>query len=157
MLKSVFETEISYSDIILVWEHKEIIDLIQSFDIKISKWKNKYHDNYDLLFMIDIKNNELFYDCFNFEFFKIGCSKTIDNWLQDYKKINDYYQKDKILRTIYFTPLDTPEKLIKLYCFLILLIISFYVFILASYILYIFTQEYISSYRRRMRGYVLIH
>jgi len=156
MLISIFKTEFSYSDIILVWEHKEMIDLIQSFDIKISKWKNKYRDHYDLLFMIDIKNNALFYDCFDFETFTTGCSKTIDTWLQDYNKINDYYQKDKVLRSIYFKN-ETPQKLINFYGFLILVIISFYVFIIVSYGLYIFTQEYISSYRRRMRGYVLIH
>ena len=155
MLSSILKTETSYSDIIIVWEHKEISDLIQKFDIKISKWKNIYRDHYDLLFMIDIENNELFYDCFDYKTLTTGCSKKIDEWLRDYKKINDYYQKDKVLRSTYFTN-KTPQDLSWFYGFLTLSVILFYACIIISYALYIFAQEYISSYRRRMQGYILI-
>jgi hypothetical protein len=105
--------------------------------------------------MLDVKSNELFYDCFNFETFTTGCSKKIDHWLQDYNKINTYYQKDKLLRSNYFNK-DNPEDLIKFQVFLILYILFFYVFILGLYVFYFFIQEFVSSYRRRMQGYILI-
>ena len=156
MLKSILETEFLYSDIILVWEHKEIIDLIRSFDIKLEKWKKKYRKHYDLLFMLDVKSNELFYDCFNFETFTTGCSKKIDHWLQDYNKIESYYQKNKLLRSIYYKT-NSTQNAIKINFFIAFLTISFYFFILVLYFLYLFIQEFIISYRRRIQGYILIN
>ena len=75
------------TDAILIWEHKEIIDIIRSFDIDIKSWKNKYESIYDIVFMIDIKTHKLFYDCFDFIYNSTNCSKNVDIWLNDFKSI----------------------------------------------------------------------
>ena len=52
--------------IVIIWEHNEIIDIIRFLGIKIDKWKNKFDDISDIIFMID-ENNDLYYDCYDFE------------------------------------------------------------------------------------------
>ena len=41
------------NDIILIWEHNEIINFIRKYNIKIGLWKRKLKKNYDIVFMID--------------------------------------------------------------------------------------------------------
>jgi hypothetical protein len=89
------------SDLIIVWEHNEIIDIIHHFDIPIEKWKNK--NIYDLIFMIDVsaiygseknslypKKAQLFYDCYSLDYDDNTCQKKTEKWLHTIKKITDY-------------------------------------------------------------------
>jgi len=77
------------SDVILVWEHKEIIDIIRHFQIEIKKWKNKFENTYNLVFMIDIKTKQLFYDCFDFVKNNTYCSNDINIWLNKFNRISN--------------------------------------------------------------------
>ena len=43
----------------------EILEIIKKFKINIEKFK-KYKKHYDIIFMIDIKNNNLYYDCYDY-------------------------------------------------------------------------------------------
>jgi hypothetical protein len=71
MLKHILDKEKNKekddtTDAIIVWEHNEMIDIIQHFGIKIDKWKNE--NIYDIVFMMDVtKKPRLFYDCFSLE------------------------------------------------------------------------------------------
>ena len=75
------------TDTILIWEHKEIISIIRFFGIDIKKWKNKFQNNYNIVFMIDIKTKQLFYDCFDFIENITSCPDKVDLWLNNFNKI----------------------------------------------------------------------
>jgi len=75
------------TDTILIWEHKEIINIIRFFGIDIKKWKNKFQNNYNIVFMIDIKTKQLFYDCFDFIENITSCPNKVDLWLNNFNKI----------------------------------------------------------------------
>jgi hypothetical protein len=51
-------------DTIIVWEHNEIIDIIRMFDYKVDDWPNHLKNMYDIIFMMDMTNSLLFYDCY---------------------------------------------------------------------------------------------
>jgi len=91
------------SDAIVVWEHKEIIDIIRSFNIEIKKWKNKFKNVYNLVFMIDVQRKLLFYDCFDYVKNEItNCSeiKNIEKWLFNFNHIDRYtYTYNKLLHS----------------------------------------------------------
>ena len=130
------------TDAIIVWEHKEIIDIIRSFNIDIKKWKNKYKNYYDIIFMIDVKTKQLFYDCFDFVKNTTECSSNINLWLDNFKKINIYNQYTYL--TLYNKPIYNYE--IK-YIFIVIFIIIF-LFLLVFVIIFII-KKFIENRRRR--------
>lgn len=69
------------TDAIIVWEHTEILDMIRRFHIKIRKWPNKYI--YDLVFLLDITSNKLFYECFDYLTNNTKCTYKVDLWLKN--------------------------------------------------------------------------
>jgi hypothetical protein len=81
----------SVSDVIVVWEHKEIISIIRHFGISIKKWRNQIQNNYDIVFMIDLKTKQLFYDCFDFMKNITTCPDNVNNWLHNINKIENSY------------------------------------------------------------------
>jgi len=81
----------NYTDIIIVWEHQEIVDIINYFNIKIDKWPHKLEDNYDIIFMIDLQTNKLYYDFFDYKNNIIIHNQNIDNWLTNISTIHSYY------------------------------------------------------------------
>ena len=86
------------SDVIIVWEHKEIINIIRYFGINIKKWRNKFQNNYNIVFMIDLKTKQLFYDCFDFIKNSTTCPDNVNKWLYNIKKIDNSFN-DLILHT----------------------------------------------------------
>jgi len=78
------------SDAVLIWEHKEIIDIIRSFDIDINEWKDDYKDVYDIVFMIDLKKKRLYYDCYDYRDSSIQCRSGIRSWLRHFDHIQSY-------------------------------------------------------------------
>jgi hypothetical protein len=79
------------TDVIIVWEHTEIIEIIRHFDIKIKKWRNKHIDEYNIVFLIDIATKQLYYDCFDFITNNAICSNKVYKWLHNFQNINLYY------------------------------------------------------------------
>lgn len=86
------------NDIILVWEHHEIVDFIRKYNIKIRNWKRKVKHNFDIVFMIDTKKNKLYYSCYNYkEKTKNKCSRDVDKWLGNFDNIdNSVIQKPNV-------------------------------------------------------------
>lgn len=78
------------SDAVLIWEHKEIIDIIRKFDIDINEWTDDYKDVYDIVFMIDLKKKKLYYDCYDYRDSSMQCIPVIKSWLKHYDHIQTY-------------------------------------------------------------------
>jgi len=93
------------TDSLIVWEHTEIIKIIKDFGIKITKWHNKRINEYNIVFLIDIKKKQLYYDCFDFINNKTSCSKNVNLWLNKYPIVDLYYtnmQQINLLVTSYY-------------------------------------------------------
>ena len=93
-------------EVLVVWEHKEIVHLIREFDIRefgipLSKWRNRFEDEYTLVFMVDVKTKQLYYDCFDFLESGKGCSAGIRDWLKTEARPMEYEYKTE-------TPSNTP-------------------------------------------------
>ena len=78
------------SDAVLIWEHKEIIDIIRKFDIDINEWTDDYKDVYDIVFMIDLKKKKLYYECYDYRDSSMQCTPVIKSWLKHYDHIQTY-------------------------------------------------------------------
>jgi hypothetical protein len=78
---------INNNDIIVVWEHSEIVDIINYFGINLDKWPNIIDDEYSIVFMFDVDHNKLYYDCYQWEAEYVDCSNDVNNWLKKYKTI----------------------------------------------------------------------
>jgi hypothetical protein len=141
------------TDAIIVWEHKEIIDIIRSFDISIKKWKNKYSNNYDIVFMIDLKTKQLFYDCFDYTINISSCSKNIEVWLNNFDKIENYYKYYKNNLGV-VNKIDETSNITKPPLYLIILF-SVFLYSFLCFCIY-FTIKRITTNTRR-DGYVVIN
>lgn len=86
-------SNINNDNVIVVWEHSEIIDIINYFGINVNKWPNNLDDEYNIVFMIDVDSSKLYYDCYQWEADYTYCSNDIIKWLNKYTKISDYYEK----------------------------------------------------------------
>lgn len=78
------------SDAVVIWEHKEIIDIIRKFDIDINDWIDDYKDIYDIVFMIDLKKKKLYYDCYDYRDSSKQCIPVIKSWLKHFDHIQTY-------------------------------------------------------------------
>jgi len=85
---------IKNNDIIIVWEHTEIVDMINYIGIDIEKWPDDANHEYNVVFMIDMNDQPtLYYDCYNWENRDTICSPVIDKWLKKHDRISYYYRK----------------------------------------------------------------
>ena len=105
--------------IVIIWEHNEIIDIIRFLGIKIDKWKNKFDDIYDIIFMID-ENNDLYYDCYDFENNVTGCNHYSNNqdfqkWLSDFPMIS---KKDPIYQSVNMVKYKSGNNSLVIICIL---------------------------------------
>jgi hypothetical protein len=80
-------------EVLVVWEHKEIVHLIREFGIPLSKWRNRFENEYTLVFMVDVKTKQLYYDCFDFLEREKGCSPGIRDWLKTEARPMEYVYK----------------------------------------------------------------
>lgn len=101
LMNTIMKNNHDNTDIFIIWEHKEMIDIIRYFGIKIDKWRRKYGKHYDIIFMIDVPNKKLYYDCYNYSTIVIKCLPEIEEWLKPFGRIYTDYFKE----TDYFTPL----------------------------------------------------
>lgn len=83
-------TNSKISDGILIWEHKEIIDLIRLFGLKLSKWNNNLSDQFQIVFKINFEFHKpiLYYDCYDYKINNIGCESKINSWLEKYSRVS---------------------------------------------------------------------
>lgn len=135
------------NDIILIWEHNEIINFIRKYNIKIGLWKRKLKKNYDIVFMIDTNKNKLYYSCYDYKNKKINkCSHKIKKWLYKFDNIENY-QNTNILSATNYQPYPPQynKKIIFLFAVLIVIIIGFStgLFIRKQITLYYNRYEYI--------------
>jgi hypothetical protein len=79
------------SDAIIIWEHQEMVKMINLFGISITKWKHKLRNEYNIIFLIDVKTKQLYYDCFDFVSNVTECSSSVDKWLDGFPRINKVY------------------------------------------------------------------
>jgi hypothetical protein len=68
-------------DVLVVWEHNGIVDILRHFGFKLSKWKNQLKEYYELVFWVDIDKEDWGYDCYYFENINTGCSQPVVDWL----------------------------------------------------------------------------
>lgn len=80
------------SDVLIVWNHIEIPNIIRQFNIPISDWPNTINQ-YDVVFMIDVEKLRLYYDCYNDMTGTTICSHVVEKWLSKYEKIEVYHTK----------------------------------------------------------------
>jgi hypothetical protein len=92
-MKSVVKNT-EFTDILIIWEHHEIIDIIREFNIEIPSWKNKLNKNYDIVFLIDVINKKLYYECYDFLNNLIECTSEANDWLYKYNSISNYFNKN---------------------------------------------------------------
>ena len=78
----------SISEGILVWEHSGIIDILHKFGFKIDKWSNKNKFVYNIIFIIDLEQKKLYYDCYDYINDVSNCDVNIRRWLKNYNNIN---------------------------------------------------------------------
>jgi hypothetical protein len=125
-------------NVILVWEHDDIIKIIRKFGIKIDNWKKKLRDSYNIVFMVDIKNIKLYYSCYNFmELEAPGergiinkCSKNIENWLYKFENIDSMLsQLASIKKNNYYKNIFNENIHIFIICFVIF-VLSLFLYIL---------------------------
>lgn len=93
LMKSVVKNT-EFTDILIIWEHHEIIDIIREFNIEIPSWKNKLNKNYDIVFLIDVINKKLYYECYDFLNNLIECTSEANDWLYKYNSISNYFNKN---------------------------------------------------------------
>jgi hypothetical protein len=148
LLKSV-TNNIVITDAIIVWEHKEIIDIIRSFEIPIKKWKNKYNNIYDIVFMINLKTKELFFDCFDYNINRSICSNKAETWLGDFHKIRYYYEREKLKNiNMLYTNIKNPS-------IYLIVLFSIFLYSLLCFFIYFSIKTIITN--RRRREYILIN
>ena len=108
-------------DIILIWEHHEIVNFIRKYNVKINQWKRKLKKNYDIVFMIDTEKNKLYYACYNYKKNNYKCSHHVIKWLDSFEPIEKYESnnsKQNILTpplSSYYTQLKMSNKISNLY------------------------------------------
>jgi hypothetical protein len=61
VVKAIYEA--SAEDVILVWEHTEILEILSLLGWNLGKWPDQ--DHYNVIFMVDLKNKKLYYDIVN--------------------------------------------------------------------------------------------
>jgi len=137
------------NDVIVVWEHKEIIDIIRYFNIKLTKWHNKFTNVYDLIFMIDVVSKKLYIECYSYLTNGTSCNQDVQTWLQDFDSISQYYEKISYSSNINIQYTNKNSKL------LIYLFITFSLYIVISCI-YIFCSRLYYN-RRLSQGYIQIN
>ena len=163
------------TDSILIWEHDEIIDIIRKFNIQINKWKSKYRHLYDIIFMIDLKSNKLYYECFDYRNYTYYCNNEINHWLSSFQLIEkDYFHQNinsynlynlytnNLLTTndsfIRNNTIDHPFFIKELsrktifYFFIFFVVLNIF---LLSMVIYKFMYEFSETYQRR-KNYIYI-
>ena len=139
LLTNIFNNS-EISDAIIIWEHTEIVQIIREFGIKISRWRNKQVNEYNIVFLININTKQLYYDCFDFISNNTLCSKNTELWLHGIPKINNYYDNILSLNNILLSNINTHQKEFTiLYCVLILNLF---------FLLYLIIKSYLRSKRR---------
>jgi hypothetical protein len=126
LTKNAYKQE--YNDVIIVWEHDEIIDIINYIGIDLKKWPNDI-EGYNIVFMIDIDSNKLYYDCYNFENNNIVCDKKTNDWLKKYEHIDNYYINYRSLGITY----STNNKNIILFIIPIGILLCLFLFFIFTY------------------------
>jgi len=123
--------------ILVVWEHTEIVDMIRAYGIDMPKWRNHFNDLYNIVFHLefDAKNTptKFTYDLYDFRTNRGSHSREVDEWLRS----------TQILSEPTPTPLDHHN------LFLPILFVSAFLFILSSCI-------YLCNLARHRRGYTMI-
>jgi len=103
----------SNPNILIIWEHEEIIEIIHKLGVYISSWKNKWKNIYNLVFLLDTTKKMLYYDCLG------KCDRSVDHWLRYFIKVNYYLGYHKQIPPniqILFFILLTPVGLSILWC-----------------------------------------
>jgi len=82
------------NEAIVVWEHNEIVNIINKLGISLSDWPDSASEEYNVVFMVDYNKQRLYYECYNFIDGTNTCSDQINSWLQKYDSIKSYYTLD---------------------------------------------------------------
>jgi len=92
MLDEIVDRNTEWEDVIIVWEHTEIIEIIRSLGISISKWKKRWRKEYSIVFLIEWdeprRKYTLQYQCFDFQRNRLECSLDIQKWLGSFSLLD---------------------------------------------------------------------
>jgi len=82
-------------NIIVVWEHNEIIQMIRDYGVDISKWRNRFNNHYDIVFHLVIQNKKVdfTYDLYDFANNMVGHKREVDAWLDPHHKSTNSPEK----------------------------------------------------------------
>lgn len=120
------------NDIIISWESTDINNIINHLGVPLSEWPSSLDDVYDVVFLFDIKEHQLYYDCYNFLEDNNYCpwleQRDAMNWIGSFKKVSNYYSrtndKDNQEETPYPALSIPAEKYIFLKLFVFIFVIS---------------------------------
>lgn len=70
---------------LVVWEHKQIVDIIRGFGINLSSWPSDLDDTYNIVFHVELSSPAvLSYSCYNYQNGSNKCDSGVTSWLRDY-------------------------------------------------------------------------
>ena len=72
------------SESLVVWEHKQIPDIINELGVKLSAWPDNLDYVYNLVFRVSNGGGLLEYTCYNYDDGSDKCDKGVDSWLKNY-------------------------------------------------------------------------
>jgi ABC-type antimicrobial peptide transport system permease subunit len=147
------------NDVIIVWEHKEIVDMINYIGIDLDKWPDEANEEYNVVFMINIHQPTLYYECYNWENRDKTCSPSIDKWLKKYDRISEYHENYGAIIEHRYMLTTTPKLLTNVYnyyigLFIIVFTATVFVIILGLFII-VFKKliEFIRMKHENVRRY----
>lgn len=73
-------------DVVVVWEHYGIVDILRNFGVEVSNWKNKLKDHYELVFWVDIQEGKWGYQCYEYGKNDVSCSQSVVDWLGSFQE-----------------------------------------------------------------------
>ena len=107
-------------DIIIVWRHENIVDIINAFGIKLSEWPKKIDDYFHLIFMINKK--KMYYGCLDFIENNFNCDNEVNKWLKNHNKL--YLNNYLYMASSQTNPNTSYEKGFVIFCIVLFMIVT---------------------------------
>lgn len=87
-MKNINDHSNTVSKALIVWQHTNIVDIINEWNVPLSKWPSDLDNAYNIVFQLNFADDSsptLSYNCFDFETNEILCSSAVTTWLQSYQ------------------------------------------------------------------------
>lgn len=81
--------------IIIVWEHKEIVQMLRYLGVDMPRWPNRFRDLYHIVFRVS--DEEFGFECFDFRMNTTRCREDVRDWLKDATQSARNKKKDDLM------------------------------------------------------------